>query len=234
LAKKTRTPAPPAPRRPVHAPKVRTGKERAAGERRRPSGLLLALAASGIVAFAAVLAVIVMAAGGGNGGSVTAEDFLPARFTEHPTSAAGQHTNSENEKVDYSTFPPTSGRHFGATAIWGFYTEPVNPLRAVHNLEHGGIVVWYGPRVPPGEVNELREFYNEDPNAIVVTPLAGLGRRVAMSAWVAPATGDATKDGGKLLMMQQVDPDAMQLFRDEFRGRGPERLPTDSLLPGGN
>lgn len=233
MAKKTRTPAPPrrTPQRPVQAPKVRT-RERVAAERRLPSPLMLAVAASGILAFVAVVVVIVLSRGGG--GAPTAQDFLPARFSEHPTSPGGQHVNDENAQIDYSTVPPTSGQHYGATAIWNFYTEPVSKVRAVHNLEHGAVVVWYGPRVPEAQVNELRDFYNESPNAMLVTPLPELGRRIAMTAWVAPPTGDETTDGGKRLMMDSVDLDAMRLFRDEFRGKGPEPVPIDSNLPGGS
>jgi hypothetical protein len=164
---------------------------------------------------------------------VTAQDFLPCRFTEHPSSAAGQHVSDENAKVKHSTSPPTSGRHFQATAIWNFYEEPVNKLRVVHNLEHGAVAVWYGPRLPEAQKEQLREFYLEDPNGVIVSPLPGLGRRVAATAWNGPPTGDPTTDGGKILRCAQVNLDAMRKFRDEFRAKGPERVTLDRLVPGG-
>jgi hypothetical protein len=227
LAKKTRTPAP--PKRPVQAPKVRTGKERTAAERRRPSLALVGLAASGVVALVAVLGLLAFVGGGSD--SVTAEDFLPCRFTEHPTSPGGQHVD-ENKKVKYGTSPPTSGEHFGATAIWNFYDEPVSKLRVVHNLEHGAIAVWYGPQVPEAQQEQLRDFYNEDPNAVIVSQLPGLGRRVAATAWVA-STGEPTTNGGKILRCQQVELEPLRKFRDAFRGQGPERIDVDRLVPGG-
>jgi hypothetical protein len=187
------------------------------------------VAASGVVALVAVLGLLAFAGGGSD--SLTAQDFLPCRFTEHPTSPGGQHVD-EDKKVKYSTFPPSSGDHFGATAIWNFYDEPVPKLRVVHNLEHGAVAVWYGPRLPEAQKDQLREFYFEDPNAVIVTPLPALGRRVAATAWVAPPE-DPTPDGGKVLRCPQVDLDALRKFRDEFRGKGPERIPTGTLVPGG-
>jgi len=89
-------------------------------------------------------------------------------------------------KVKWSTFPPSGGSHYPLWAVWGFYTQPVNPRQVVHNLEHGGVVLWWGPKVPESTVSRLRAFYNQSPTGMFGTPLAGLGNKVAVSAW----TGD--------------------------------------------
>ena len=44
--------------------------------------------------------------------------------------------------------------------IWGAYEEPLQLARIVHNLEHGGIYIFYGDDVPDAVVAELREFYD--------------------------------------------------------------------------
>ncbi len=41
----------------------------------------------------------------------------------------------------------TSGPHWDPSGIanWGVYTTPQNESQVIHNLEHGGIVIWYDP-----------------------------------------------------------------------------------------
>ena len=43
--------------------------------------------------------------------------------------------------IPYDSYPPTSGRHAESPTTWGFHTEPVADEVALHNLEHGGVVV---------------------------------------------------------------------------------------------
>lgn len=42
------------------------------------------------------------------------------------------------------SFPQTSGAHYEHWAPFGLYTAPIKDGYAVHNLEHGGVVVWTG------------------------------------------------------------------------------------------
>ena len=45
----------------------------------------------------------------------------------------------------YGSLPATSGPHWADPDNWGVYTTPQAESQVVHNLEHGGIVVWYQP-----------------------------------------------------------------------------------------
>ena len=47
----------------------------------------------------------------------------------------------------YSSLPATSGPHWDPSGIanWGVYTTPQPETQLIHNLEHGGIVIWYDP-----------------------------------------------------------------------------------------
>ncbi len=47
----------------------------------------------------------------------------------------------------YSSVPATSGTHWVTPGQWGVYTaaNPAIEYQMVHNLEHGGIVIWYQP-----------------------------------------------------------------------------------------
>ena len=51
------------------------------------------------------------------------------------------HIPSLTEEFAGTPFPPSSGQHYPAWAVWGFYTEPVNPRMVVHNEEHGGVIL---------------------------------------------------------------------------------------------
>ena len=196
---------------------------------------LYALAGSGLVALAIVLGVIFLAGSDGDDESALAAKMSAAGCTlKHFPALAGTHV-SLNAKVDYNSFPPTSGPHFGEWAVWNFYEEPVPPIQAVHNLEHGGIVIYYGGRVPQSTVDRIREFYYDDPNGLVVTPLAKLGNKIALTAWTSPpiVSGQEEKGGqGHLATCGRFDDEAFGSFRDAYRGKGPERFSVDSLTPG--
>jgi hypothetical protein len=52
----------------------------------------------------------------------------------------GQHV-PVGQSIAYPSYPPTSGQHAAAPTTWGLHTDPVADEVAVHNLEHGGVVV---------------------------------------------------------------------------------------------
>lgn len=62
------------------------------------------------------------------------------RFTG-PGSGGGNHP-TEGQAIPYASYPPTYGPHWAPTT-WGFHSETVPDERAVHNLEHGGVVASY-------------------------------------------------------------------------------------------
>jgi len=55
-------------------------------------------------------------------------------------SGVGQHV-TQGQSVGYNSVPPVGGPHWSAPAAWGNSAVPVPDERAVHNLEHGGVVV---------------------------------------------------------------------------------------------
>ena len=214
----------------------------------RRKQLLYALAGAGIVGLA--IALIVIFAGGkstkdadsGSDASVRAAmTAAGCTFTSKkvfpPKDGKNFHADAPtlNSKVKWSTFPPSGGGHYGAWAIWGFYTDPVNLNQVVHNEEHGGAILFWGPDVPAATVAKLRDFYDESPNGMFGTPVPGLGSKVAIAAW----TGDPSryyKDGyygiGKLAVCKNFDEPAFAKFRDAFRGHGPEGIPISQDTPG--
>jgi hypothetical protein len=112
----------------------------------------------------------------------------------------------------------------------------------VHNLEHGGIVVWYGQLTQKLQ-QDLIAFYRQSPNGVLITgitatapyvaypPHKPLRTRVALTAWTAPAAAP-NRGTAYVSICPRVVAGAFRTFRDAFRGKGPERFPVSSLRPG--
>ena len=98
------------------------------------------------------------------------------------------HVDSYDAKVSYNSFPPTSGPHYVQPVIWGAYQDVVPTVAEVHNLEHGGMIVQYGDKVDTATRAQLRAFYDDSPNAMLLAPLPRLGSKIALTAWTRLAT----------------------------------------------
>jgi hypothetical protein len=223
--KKARTPRPPR----VQAPKTRTGPREPSDRNARL--LLYALAGSGVLALAIGLVVIVAAGGSSSPTTSDVEVAMKAAGCTFKTvkgDSAGHHVTKLTAKIEYNTFPPSSGTHYFEPAVWDFYTEPVNPIQAVHNLEHGGVVIWWGEQVPQSTIDQLRSFYLKAPVSMLGTPLKGLGTKVALSAW----TKDSDGIHGRVAVCPRFDEKAFAAFRDAYRGKGPEAVPMSFNQPG--
>jgi hypothetical protein len=232
MAKKTKTPPPP---RRVQASRTRTD-----GGDRRTRMWLYAAAASGLIALAVVLGFVFARGGGGKDVAALMQKANCSFKTVDAFVPKGRpvHVDSLTKNLKWNTFPPSNGQHYPAWAVWGFYTEPVNPRMVVHNLEHGGIVLWWGPDVPQKTVDALSSFYDKEPTGLFGTPLAGLDGKVAVSAW----TGDPTRYGrdgyygqGHVAVCPSygaATEKAFLAFRDAYRGKGPEGVPLSADAPG--
>ncbi len=116
------------------------------------------------------------------------------------------------EPVDYTKDFPTSGPHDPNPIVPGVYPQEQRPEQLVHSLEHGNIVIYYDS--PTDEtMQQLKGWADEFPAAwegVVVTPKAGLGNSIVLTAWT------------KQLTLSEFDSKAAASFIDEYRGRGPE------------
>lgn len=236
LAKKARTPPP--PRRPVQAPKQRA-TPRTPGEK-RTFLYILAFVALGILLLGGVLAVVAFGGGGSSSSSGGLINTNSCTEQEFP-GLKPRHINNPNLNVTYNSFPPSSGPHYAQPAPWGIYTDTVKQTILVHNLEHGGIVIQYGPDVPKGDVEKLQSFYQDDPYGLVVAPYAKLGDKIAAAAWNEPAYSqnqDANFDEvdpghGFVLMCKSFDNGALSDFRDKHRNKAGERYASvKDMAPG--
>jgi hypothetical protein len=211
--------------------------------------ILYGVAAAGLVGLAVVL--IVILAGGKNGKDGNPSSAAAAlraggcTLRTSPASLNVGHISGPDKVVTYGTYPPATGMQHPQPAIWGNYTQEVDPRQAVHNEEHGGVVIWIGPDVAAAQRQQISDFYDESPNAILVTPIEDMaqsvkypkhdapGSKIYLTAWNAEIkNGNLVKGTGVVATCPRFSEQAFTAFRDEFRGKGPERVPVSGLTPG--
>ncbi len=154
----------------------------------------------GGVAFAAVALVAIVigfvsiadfGGGGGGGGGGNFDEGVKAGVCEVkdlPEDKGGDHIADTDPDPAWDSDPPTHGPHDGIWAIWGAYDQEIQQRKLVHNLEHAGLVVQYGPNVPPGEVEKLRAAVLQDTEWTVLAPYAKLDDRISYAVWAKLAT----------------------------------------------
>lgn len=107
--------------------------------------------------------------------------------------------------------PPTSGNHFEVLSAWGFLGRPLVAEQVVHNMEHGGIVLWYQPGNPQlaGSVNRLLNDMGDQ--CMVAGSYADMSYPVVATAW------------GRALPLESFDAVEILAFTNAYRGKtGPE------------
>ena len=124
------------------------------------------------------------------------------------------------EPGHYSSVPATSGCHDGTPAGWGVYPNgaAVPEAQAIHNLEHGGVVMWYDTdRASPEMVSQLAEYVDREVSGqrykFILSPWDGedFDHAIAVTAWT------------RLLYLDSVDMNLIGQFVDRYYQRlGPE------------
>jgi hypothetical protein len=109
----------------------------------------------------------------------------------------------------YNSDPPTSGWHTPDLAAWGTYVEPQPDQRLIHNMEDGGVILWYEAGTPEeneAQVAALQEVVEGRYSRVVIAPRDGMPTPYAMTAWQRLARFDA------------IDAVAMQAFLAAYHG----------------
>ncbi len=97
--------------------------------------------------------------------------------------AGGTHLKPGEAAPKYDSDPPTHGRHDPLPALWGIYDAPVDETKLVHNLEHAGLVVQYGPKVSASDVSALTDAVNASHDFTILAPYPALGDKIAFAVW---------------------------------------------------
>lgn len=121
----------------------------------------------------------------------------------------------ETQRVTYSTNPPVGGDHWARSATWGSYpTNPPPDEQLVHNMEHGGVIIWFNPEIIKGaDYDALFAIYQSLSKINFRTLLVartGMEKPVAVTAW------------GALLALDTVDQPQIESFYKAYILQGPE------------
>lgn len=173
------------------------------------SPLLIGGIALAVVAVIAIgIGFISMMGGEDQGATASAADFDAAvkaagcTVKESPIDKGGDHIPATDpDPPSWDSDPPTHGPHDPSTAIWGQYDTEVAQRNLVHNLEHAGIVIQYGPKVPADQLAALRTAVLEDTEWMVLSPYAKLNDQIAFEVW------------GKLTECRKFDQTVLDRFR---------------------
>jgi hypothetical protein len=139
------------------------------------------LIVGGVLVLGAIVFIIVLVFGGSSAPRVGLQQV----------DDGGGHIENGTTGGPYSSVPATSGQHWGTPANWGVYTEanPAVESQVIHNLEHGGIVIWYQSTATQEDIDQLTQFTQQALNSsnykVILSPWNGedFGHPVAVTAW---------------------------------------------------
>jgi hypothetical protein len=140
----------------------------------------------------------------------------PLEVATRQVPATGANHQPEGTTINYATNPPTGGDHWPATAEWGVYNDAPPDERLVHNLEHGGVVIYYNPALLDAatidQLKSLTRELNKGQNCTILTPRLNIenDQAIAMTAW------------GWLATVNRYDETAIRAFWNDHIAKGPE------------
>ena len=160
----------------------------------------------------AILAVVLLFGGGGNPD--------PAGIGVRQPDAGGTHIPEGQQGTGYTSVPATSGQHWNTATSpgpWGVYSTAQPQERMIHNLEHGGIVIWYQPtQIAPADLTALTQLVQQQITTerfkVILVPWSGadFAHPIAVTAW------------NGLLYLDTADLDKIRTFTDAHYGKAPE------------
>lgn len=152
-------------------------------------------------------------AGEGSGIAAEADDDpnLPGEWVDLPSiygdpySATASHVSRDVDyAADQGELPPVGGPHWGTGACvtdedgnpaptafcgpapWGIYREAWEPETVVHNMEHGGLVLWYNT-TDQAIINELEDIIRgrlDRGDLLVMMPFPDMEEEtIALTGW---------------------------------------------------
>lgn len=130
-----------------------------------------------------------------------------------PGEGFGNQGNTHIAAVDaphpaYNSDPPTSGWHVGRLASWGSYDYVLPDELLLHNLEDGGVILYYTlgtteeNRRTMDELREVARGYRRT----VIAPRESMETPFTLVAWQ------------RLQRFDMIEPEALRAFLDAFEG----------------
>jgi hypothetical protein len=172
------------------------------------------LAIGGVLAVGAIVVVLLLVLGGGG----TSVSGIGTRQID----SGRTHIPEGTQGGPYSSIPATSGPHWSSAdspGAWGVYNNAQPQERMIHNLEHGGIVIWYQPaKIAAADLATLTTFVKQQITTeqfkVILVPWSGVdfGHPIAVTAW------------DWLLYLDNANLDAIRTFLGAHYEQSPEPL----------
>jgi hypothetical protein len=135
------------------------------------------------------------------------------------------HVADGTPDMQYKSLPATSGPHWVTPANWGIYgpdqpgqyAAPLPEPQSVHNLEHGGTVIWYEPtKIAPADLQKLTDF--------VRGQLSGARFKIILAPWTGEEFGHpiAAVAWDWRLYLDEANTDALEQFIEAHYQQSPE------------
>ncbi|MBI2913179.1 MAG: DUF3105 domain-containing protein [Chloroflexi bacterium] len=132
------------------------------------------------------------------GGGSSSDGDVPSGYPYPVQTFADQgrdHLTTGQTYDGYNSDPPTSGPHAPSAASWGVSSLELPKEVPVHNMEHGGVVVWYNCQGGPQPLDDtacqqlrgrlaaiVQEFVGQK-KEVLMTSYSPMEHRVALTAW---------------------------------------------------
>lgn len=164
--------------------------------RRRPSNrTVLWLIGLGLIGIIAVLVAV----------GVSRRTVLPG---ESFASQGAEHIAEINvAHPTYNSTPPTSGWHVGRLANWGSYDFVIPDELVLHNMEDGGVVLWYPYGMPDENAAHIEqlEAVGRGFERVIIAPREDLEAAYALTAWQRRQTFEAFDEEGMRAFLEAYE-----------------------------
>lgn len=112
----------------------------------------------------------------------------------------------ETAHTPYNSDPPTSGQHVQNIANWGIHSDPVEKERLVHNLEDGGVVIYYNDKTDERTISRLEQIVGKYDSHVLLNPFPEMKDKIVLTAW------------GRIDRLDEFDANRIASFIEAFRG----------------
>ena|SRR3990167_8155594 len=158
-----------------------------------------------VISIALVGALVWWSASNGTTSGQSIGEFHPSEGADHLP---------EGTKIDYKTNPPTSGNHYAKEAKWGVYTIELSDEQLVHNLEHGGVNVFYqADKISSADLEKLTTLAKGYRSKVILVPRIKNDSLIALASWE------------YLLKLDSFDEQKISQFLKNNRNHAPEQVP---------
>jgi hypothetical protein len=168
-----------------------------------------------ILVLGLVVLLLVFLFGGGGGGGGNGDGIGTPQVND-----GDRHIADGTQGGPYSSVPATSGPHWSSASApgpWGVYSAAQPQEALIHNLEHGGIVIWYQPgKLDADGIAALTTYVQSQISTelfkVILSPWGGadFGHPIAVTAWT------------WLLYLDTADIDSVRTFVDAHYNDAPE------------